>query len=167
MPWQGFRGIRQGKAGRGKVHTMRRKLNAKQKEYCRQRAAGKGYADAYTAAGYCPDGTRETAAANAINMERHRGETSTRILQEIERLQALADKGAILTLDQIKTTLAEFITDPDRADGIRLKAADQLARMQGGYTDKVEQTTRAAVTIEDKAAAAREMIAAALQGEND
>lgn len=108
-------------------------LTATQERYCRERAKGKTQREAYVASH--PDNTasRKSQDEQACRMERNE-----LLRKRIEALQEQVDAGLILDLEQIQATISSMVTDEERPDAIRLKAADQLTRMRGGYRDNVQ-----------------------------
>lgn len=123
-----------------------RKLTVKQKAYCRARAAGKSRPDAYLEAGYTSSTGREDANHNAYCMEVVRP-CSTKIQKEIARLQAQAEKGAIIDRKQRQALLTEIVLDKGEKTDNRLRAADMLNRMSGDYTDRMEQVYSGALAL--------------------
>lgn len=121
----------------------KRGLTPKQIKYCRERAAGKGYREAYTAAGYSDKGGPGTVTSNAYTMETK----NTQILDRIKELQARADAGGIMTRQQRIQLLTDFALDPGVKDTDRLRALDQLARMHSDYSDNVNVTSTSAVNL--------------------
>lgn len=121
----------------------KRGLTPKQIKYCRERAAGKDYASAYKAAGYSDKAGKKVMRDNAYNME----SKNTDILKRIADLQARADAGGIMTRQQRMQLLNDFALDPAVKDQDRLRALDQLARMQSDYSDRLEISGGAAVQL--------------------
>ena len=121
----------------------KRGLTAKQSEYCRQRAAGKGYREAYKAAGYSTRGKDKTLVDNAYNMETH----NTDIIQKIKDLQDRADAGGIMDRKARMQLLVDFALNDNVKDQDRLRALDQLARMNSDYTDRMEISGRADINM--------------------
>lgn len=121
----------------------KRGLTPKQVKYCRERAAGKDYAAAYKAAGYSDKAGKKVMRDNAFNMETK----NTDILKRIADLQARADAGGIMTRQQ----RMQLLNDIALADGTKtqdkIRALDQLARMNADYTDRVDVTGNASVTM--------------------
>ena len=74
------------------------------------------------------------------------------IQARLKELSALADAGAILDAKQIQAELSMMAIDPDRPDGVRLKAIDQLSKTKGMYTDNIKVETSGQLSIEDKRA---------------
>ena len=135
----------------------KRGLTPKQIKYCRERAAGKDYAAAYTAAGYSNKGKRETVRNNAYKMETK----NTDILARIAELQRRADAGGIMNRTQRMQLLNDIALDPAVKEQDRLRAVDQLNRMNADYSENVNVTGTAAVTMSyaDRIDAIRESLA--------
>lgn len=102
-------------------------------KYCQERAKGKTQRQAYKDAGYAAGGksTDKTIDENACRLEK-----DPRVQATIERLQRLADSGAILDTTQRQAALYEIYQDDSKPIGARLKALDMLNRMAGDYVDK-------------------------------
>lgn len=123
-------------------------LTPKEKKYCRARASGLGFTDAYIEAGYsCKGGSRTTACDNARIWERADTERGRRIRAEIERLENLANEKAILDRRQRQALLTEIALDGDEKTDNRLRAADMLNRMSGDYTDNVRTAVTGGVEL--------------------
>lgn len=133
-------------------------LDARQKKYCRERAAGKTQRAAYRAAGYCPNGSDNTVDVAACKLER-----DERIRAELARLQRLAENGAVLNRQQRISLLSEMALDETRKDDARQRAIDMLNRMGGDYTEHTITEVTAAVdlSLEEK----RSAVLQALKGE--
>ena len=123
-----------------------RGLTVMQKAYCKLRAEGKSRPDAYLEAGYKAANGREDANHNAYNMEVVRP-CSKKIQEEIARLQAQAEDGAILRREQRQALLTKIALDEGEKTDNRLRAADMLNRMSGDYTDRVEQVVSGALAM--------------------
>lgn len=120
-----------------------KKLTPRQKEYARQRAAGKTYKEAYKAAGYSNKGNDKTLLDNAYNLE-HK---NTDVLQRIKDLQARADAGGIMDRQARMQLLNDIALNPAVKDQDRLRAVDQLNRMNADYTDRVNVTGTASIDL--------------------
>lgn len=125
---------------------MMKKLNARQEKYCEGRAAGLSRAAAYKAAGYSPEGSRRTAELNAARMDT-RSDRATAVRQRIEELRSRDAEHAVLTRDDRLRLLSELATDEDVKPQDRIRAADQIARMCGDYSDSLRITADAGVTL--------------------
>lgn len=130
-------------------------LTPKQLKYCRERAKGKGYADAYKDAGYCPNTSTRDKKHNAYNLENCKGGISDQIKAKINELTELAEQGAILDRRQKQAMLTKITLDENNDMPDRLRAMDQLNRMSGEYTDNVRTQVSGKIdmTFEEKLAA--------------
>lgn len=129
-------------------------LTMKQKKYCQERAKGKGYADAYESAGYCPNTSRRDKKINAYHME-NASDHSEEIKAKIKELTDLADEKAILGRVQKQALLTKIALNDNNDMPDRLRALDQLNRMSGEYTDTVRTQVSGKIdmTFEEKLAA--------------
>lgn len=125
---------------------MQKKLNARQEKYCEGRAAGMSRAKAYKAAGYSPQGSRRTAEVNATRMDTE-SPAATALRLRIEELRSRSAEHAILSRDDRLRLLSELATDEDVKPQDRIRAADQIARMCGDYSDSLRITADAGVTL--------------------
>lgn len=112
----------------------KRGLTPRHEKYCRARAAGESYGDAYKHAGFSPDGSRDTAAGNAYRMENNGGPLATGILQRIQYYRDAAERGAILDRAQRQALLSELATSETVRPSDRVHAVDVLCKMSGDYT---------------------------------
>ena len=122
---------------------MGRKLTPRQIKYCKERASGKGYKDAYIASGYSSKGKEQTLANNAYHMEKH----NTEILTKIKELQERADSGGILQRKERMQLLSDLATNESIKPQDRIRALDQLARMSADYTDRIQVEGKASVNL--------------------
>ena len=123
-------------------------LTPNQERYCRERAfTDKTQADAYLAAGYSSKQNRRSVIEGASHLEK-----LDYIKKRIAELQAQVDAGALLSTQQIQAEVANIAMDPESTKAVKLKAFDQLARMQGAYSDNisVHATGSVAVSLDDK-----------------
>lgn len=104
-------------------------LTDKQEKFAQLRASGKTQLDAYKEA-YDGKSSDKVQGIQATRLEK-----IERVKARIAELQKQVEEGAILNLTQIQAELANMASDESKPDGVRLKAFDQLTRMQGGYTD--------------------------------
>ena len=135
-------------------------LTGRQKKYCEGRAMGKGYAEAYTDAGYASCG--ELTKTNAYHLE-HTRLISPKIQAEIARLKRMAEEGAVLDRQARQAKLTEIALDDEEKTDNRLRAFDMLNRMSGDYTDNIrsESVNKVQLSYEEKKA----MLEAELRGE--
>ena len=119
------------------------KLTTRQIKYCRLRAAGKDRQDAYRAAGYSDKGTAKTLRDNAYNMETK----NTAILQRIKELQERADAGGIMDRKARMQLLNEIALNETVKETDRLRAIDQLNRMNSDYNDTLKIDAAAGIQL--------------------
>ena len=125
---------------------MAKKLNARQEKYCEGRAAGLSRSKAYKAAGYSPNGSTVTAEQSAHRLDTESAAASM-VRLRIEELRSRAAEHAILSRDDRLRLLSELATDEGVKPQDRIRAADQIARMCGDYSDSLRITADAGVTL--------------------
>lgn len=134
----------------------KRGLTAQQEKFCRERVIeDKNQTEAYKAAGYDRGGTEKTAREGASRLSK------LEVIQKrIAELQEQVEAGAILNAKQIQAEVANIAMDPESSKSIKLKAFDQLSRMQGAYTDNsnITTTVTGGLTLEDKRAAVQSLL---------
>ena len=123
-----------------------KKLNARQEKYCEARAAGKSRRQAYQDAGYSPAGSTRTAEQNAWTMET-KSSRATEIQLKIEELRSRSAETAILNREDRLRLLSELAAREDVKPQDRIRAADQIARMQGDYNDRLTVSASASVSM--------------------
>lgn len=124
-------------------------LTMRQKKYCQERAKGKGYADAYESAGYCPNTSRRDKRINAYHLE-NSSDHAEEIKAKIKELTDLADEKAILGRMQKQALLTKIALNDSNDMPDRLRALDQLNRMNGEYTDNIRTAVNAKVEMDYK-----------------
>lgn len=137
----------------------KRPLSPKQKKYCRERIKGKTQRQAHKDAGYTPGASDKTHDELACRLE-----ADDRIKAELERLQRLADAGAVLNREQRIRLLSEMAADDTRKDDSRQRAIDMLNKMGGDYSEKqiIEAKAEVSLSYEEK----RQAVLDALRGED-
>lgn len=130
-------------------------LTHRQEKFCKEIAKGNSQVGAYVAAGYDKGGTYKTHKEAASRMAKQE-----MIQKRLKQLQEQVDKKALASLEQIAADLLSIAIDEEKPDSIRLKAYDQLAKLQGGYSDNVTLTTNISggITIDDKREAIKELL---------
>lgn len=73
-------------------------------------------------------------------------------------MRAAAEAGAIADIHQIQADVAAIALDEDKPDGVRLKAYDQLTRMQGGYKDGIDVRTSGAIGVDVRRSALADVL---------
>lgn len=131
-----------------------RKLTRMQKKFARERAKGKSYAEAYGDAGYGSGTSEENKRKNAYKLE-NVSASADMIKSEIARLQKLADEGAIAERRHRQAILTEILLNSEEATADRLRASDQLARMSGDYTDRIQTENITRLSYADRLEAMR------------
>lgn len=116
-------------------------LTFKREKFAKGLAAGMTQVAAYRAA-YNASGNQATDIPEASRLA-HLDEIKARLAE----LQAQADAGAVANLEQIAADLYRIAGDESKPDGVRLKAYDQLIKMQGGYTDNYNISARGSIGI--------------------
>ena len=105
-------------------------LTAAQRDYCRRRAEGATQRTAYRESIAKPDIKTASLDQSAARLERMEA-----VKNKIEYYRQLHDHAGAMEVQDIAAMLQEMASDETRPDGIRLKAADQLTRIRGGYSD--------------------------------
>ena len=135
-----------------KKSLERGELSPQDEKYCQARADGKSQRKAYEISR-----PESIAAPDSKDVIASRKESDVKIQLRIEELKARASEGLILDRDALAAMLADFAASPDKSDAIRLKAADQLARIIGAYEDKSSLMISGGIlTGKDKAEALRQ-----------
>ena len=108
-------------------------LTANQECFARGIAEGKSYTEAYRSA-YKTD----RMSPEAINVEASRLKDNPKVALRVKELRDMSALPTIMTAQRRKEWLTEVINDPDIDINAKLKASDQLNRMEGEYITKVE-----------------------------
>ena len=103
---------------------------------------GMNYSDAYRSA-Y----NTERMTDKTINEKASLLKDDGKIRARIAELRKEIDTPRIMSAQKRKEWLTEIINDPDVDINARLKASDQLNRMDGEYVQKVEAEVKNAVSI--------------------
>lgn len=117
-------------------------LTAKQEEFAKGIAEGMTQADAYRSAYNTSRMTDKSIWEKASALAK-----DVKVTARVKELRDMAAKSTIMTAQQRKEWLTEVINDPDIDINARLKASDQLNRMDGEYVQKVEANVVNEVTI--------------------
>lgn len=131
-----------------------RGLTPAQEKYCRERVRnGKTQHAAYKAAGIAREGTKQKSLEDSACRLEHKPE----IMARLEELTQKAAEGAILDAKQMQAELTDVVLSraSERTE-IRLKAMDQLAKMQGLYKDALQVS--GGITINDAREALDELL---------
>lgn len=117
-------------------------LTANQEQFAKNIAQGMSQIDAYRSAypkQKMSDKTLYEAASRLMS--------NSKILARLKELRDIAATPNIITAQKRKEWLTEVINDPEMDINARLKASDQLNRMEGEYIQKVETELKNAVNI--------------------
>ena len=118
-------------------------LTPKQEQFAKNIALeGMNYSDAYRNSYSC-----SRMSDTTINNEAYKLMQNHDIATRIKELAAQADTPKIMSAVQRKEWLTGIINDPDVDINARLKASDQLNKMDGQYVQKVEAEVTNAVNI--------------------
>lgn len=110
-----------------------RMLTAKQELFVQNIIQGMSQADAYRSAypkNRMSDKTLHEAASRLM--------TNSKVIARLKEIRDINASPAIMSAQKRKEWLTEVINDPDVDINARLKASDQLNRMEGEYVTKVE-----------------------------
>lgn len=108
-------------------------LTANQESFARGIAEGKSYTDAYRSA-YKTD----RMSPEAIYVESSRLKDNPKVALRIKELRDMSAMPTIMTAQKRKEWLTEVINNEEIDINARLKASDQLNKMDGEYVTKVE-----------------------------
>lgn len=108
-------------------------LTAKQEEFAKAIAEGMTQADAYRSAYSTKRMTDKTIWENASRLM-----ADSKVLARVKELRDMMAKPTIITAQKRKEWLTEVINNPGIDINAKLKASDQLNRMEGEYTTKIE-----------------------------
>ena len=117
-------------------------LTAKQEEFAKAIAEGMNQSDAYRSAYSTNRMTDKTVWENASRLM-----SDSKVLARVKELRDMAAKSTIMTAQKRKEWLTDIINNPEIDINARLKASDQLNRMDGEYIQKVEAAVTNAVSI--------------------
>ena len=118
-------------------------LTPKQEKFAKNIALeGMNYSDAYRNSYSCKRMGEATINNEAWNLAQNH-----EIAMRIKELAAQADTPKVMTAQKRKEWLTGIINDPDVDINARLKASDQLNKMDGEYIQKVEAEVKNAVCI--------------------
>jgi len=117
-------------------------LTPKQELFAQKIAEGMSQADAYRSAYSC-----KNMSDNAIYREASLLVENPKVAQRLKEIRDINARPSIMTAQKRKEWLTEVINDPDIDINARLKASDQLNRMEGEYIQKVETEIKNAVNI--------------------
>lgn len=108
-------------------------LTPKQELFAQKIAEGMSQADAYRSAYSC-----KKMSDNAIYREASLLMSNPKVAQRLKEIRDMNARPSIMSAQKRKEWLTEVINDPEVDINARLKASDQLNRMEGEYVTKVE-----------------------------
>ena len=117
-------------------------LTPKQEQFAQKIAEGMSQADAYRSAYSC-----KNMSDNAIYREASLLADNPNVAQRLKELRDMAAKPSIMSAQKRKEWLTEVINNPNEDINARLRASDQLNKMEGEYVQKVETELKNAVSI--------------------
>ncbi len=117
-------------------------LTQKQEDFAKGIAEGMSQADAYRSAYNTSKMKDSTIWENASRLM-----NDSKVLARVRELRDMAAKPSIMTAQKRKEWLTEVINNPEVDINARLKASDQLNKMEGEYIQKVEAEVKERVTI--------------------
>lgn len=108
-------------------------LTPKQELFAQKIAEGMSQADAYRSAYSC-----KNMSDNAIYREASLLLDNPKVAQRLKEIRDINARPSIMSAQKRKEWLTEVINDPKVDINAKLKASDQLNRMEGEYVTKVE-----------------------------
>lgn len=108
-------------------------LTDKQEAFCKKIAEGMNQSDAYRAVYNTSRMKEKTVWENASELA-----GNPKVTARVKELRDMAAKPSIMTAQQRKEWLTKLINDPEVDNATKLKASDQLNRMEGEYTQRIE-----------------------------
>lgn len=117
-------------------------LTAKQENFAKGIAEGMTQADAYRSAYNTSRMTDKSVWEKASELAK-----DIKVAARVKELRDMAAKSTIMNAQQRKEWLTEVINNPDIDINAKLKASDQLNRMDGEYTQKIEANVTNEVNI--------------------
>ena len=108
-------------------------LTPKQEEFAKAIAEGMSQADAYRSAYSC-----KNMSDNAIYREASLLMDNPKVTQRLKELRDMCAKPSIMSAQRRKEWLTEVINNPEVDINTKLRASDQLNKMEGEYVTKVE-----------------------------
>ena len=118
-------------------------LTAKQEKFAQSVALeNMTYSDAYRSAYDTSKMTNKTVNEKASLLK-----DNAKIKARITELREVSTTPKVMTAQRRKEWLTEVINDPDMDINARLKASDQLNRMEGKYVQKVQAEVASEISI--------------------
>ena len=117
-------------------------LTDNQEKFAKFVAEGMSYSDAYRSAYNTSKMTDKSVWEKASELA-----SNVKVKARLKELRDMAAKHTIITAQERKEWLTEVINNPEVDINARLRASDQLNRMEGEYVQKVETELKNAVSI--------------------
>lgn len=117
-------------------------LTPKQELFAQKIAEGMSQADAYRSAYSC-----KNMSDNAIYREASLLVDNPNVAQRLKEIRDINARPSIMSAQKRKEWLTEVINNPEVDINARLRASDQLNKMEGEYIQKVETELKNAVSI--------------------
>lgn len=117
-------------------------LTDNQENFAKCVAEGMSYSDAYRSAYNTSKMTDKSVWEKASELA-----SNVKVKARLKELRDMAAKHTIITAQERKEWLTEVINNPEVDINARLRASDQLNRMEGEYVQKVETELKNAVSI--------------------
>lgn len=121
---------------------MRKMLTDKQERFALNVFNGMSNIDAYKDSYDC-----ENMSDNAISVEASRLLQNPKVSLRLTELRDKAAESRIMTAKERLIWLSEVVKDKEQSMNDRLKASDQMNKMQGEYVQKIEADVNNEVTI--------------------
>ena len=117
-------------------------LTPKQEQFVQNIIQGMSQADAYRSAYSC-----KNMSDNAIYVNASKLASDAKVALRLKEIRDMNARPSIMTAQKRKEWLTEVINDPEVDINARLRASDQLNKMEGEYVQKVETELKNAVSI--------------------
>ena len=117
-------------------------LTAKQEKFAQSIIQGMSQADAYRSAYSTKKMTDKTIWENASRLM-----SDSKVKARVQELRDQITKSTIMTAQQRLEWLTEIIKSNEETTADKLKASDQMNKMQGEYVQKVEAEVKSEITI--------------------
>lgn len=108
-------------------------LTPKQELFAQKIVEGMSYADAYRASYSCKRMSDKTIWENASRLM-----ADSKVLARVQELRDKISTESIMTAQERLEWLSKLIKSDEETTSDKLKASDQMNRMQGLYTTKIE-----------------------------
>ena len=117
-------------------------LTAKQEKFVQKIIEGMNQADAYRAAYSC-----KNMSDNAIYVNASKLVADAKVALRIKELRNELAKSSIMSAQERLEWLTQIIKNENESTADRLRASDQMNKMQGEYVQKVEADVKQEYTI--------------------